>query len=152
MKSSLQRDPEGPSQLMWIHHVRPGTKKKCYTALTRLRRDEPLAIERSQQTDVRDCQEPLLQRLKTHAQRALNAKNGRNRNERHERVTPAELPPSVENAAEREETLKAQAGKQCWHHFLVAPQAVPTAAGMLRNAHMQAGCSSPVQRTKQAHT
>jgi hypothetical protein len=27
-------------------------------------------------------------------------------------VTPAELPPSVENAAEREETLKAQAGKQ----------------------------------------
>jgi hypothetical protein len=34
-------------------------------------------------------------------------------------VTPAELPPSVENAAERKETLKAQAGKQCWHHFSV---------------------------------
>jgi hypothetical protein len=55
-----------------------------------------------------------------HAQRALNAKNGRNRNERDERVTPAELPPSVENAAEREETLKAQAGSNAgitsqWH-------------------------------------
>jgi hypothetical protein len=61
---------------------------------------------------------PCFKRLKTHAQRALNAKNGRNRSERDERATPAELPPSVENAAERKGTLKAQAGKQCWHHFL----------------------------------
>jgi hypothetical protein len=60
---------------------------------TRLRRNERLAIERLQQTDVRDCQEPLLQKgSRTHAQRALNAKNGRNRSERDERVTPAELP------------------------------------------------------------
>jgi hypothetical protein len=29
---------------------------------TRLRRNERLAIERSEQTDVRDCQEPLLQK------------------------------------------------------------------------------------------
>jgi hypothetical protein len=33
---------------------------------------------------------PCFKRLKTHAQRALNAKNGRNRNERDERVTPAQ--------------------------------------------------------------
>jgi hypothetical protein len=48
MKSSLQRDPEGPSQ-----------RRSSYTVHTRLRRNERLAIERSQQTDVRDCQEPL---------------------------------------------------------------------------------------------
>jgi hypothetical protein len=38
---------------------------------------------------------PCFKRLKTHAQRALNAKNGRNRNKRDERATPAELPPSA---------------------------------------------------------
>jgi hypothetical protein len=103
-------------------------RRSSHAVHTRLRRNERLAIERLQQTDCnRDCQEPLLQKgSKTHAQRALYAKNGRNRNERDERATPAGLPPSVENAAEREETLKALAGKQCWHHFSVAPQAVPT--------------------------
>jgi hypothetical protein len=36
---------------------------------TRLRRNERLAIERSQQTDVRDCQEPLLQKGSKRTQR-----------------------------------------------------------------------------------
>jgi hypothetical protein len=63
---------------------------------------------------------PCFKRLKTHAQRALKAKNGRNRNERDERVTPAELPPSVENAAERKEhskrRLESNAGiTSQWH-------------------------------------
>jgi hypothetical protein len=145
-----------------------------YTVHTRLRRNERLAIERLQQTDVRDRQEPLLQKgskriakrwkkkKQLHRAHATTSKrtagyrkvaqtdvrdcqepllqnglkgtlsvpstlrNGRNRNERDEKATPAELPPSVENAAEREETLKTQAGKQCWHHFSMAPQAVPT--------------------------
>jgi hypothetical protein len=34
-------------------------RRSSYTVHTRLRRNERLAIERSQQTDVRDCQEPL---------------------------------------------------------------------------------------------
>jgi hypothetical protein len=66
--------------------------------------------------------------------------------ERDERVMSAELPSAVDIIVDREETLKAQAGNQCWHHFSVALKL------HRRNAHMQAGCSSPVQRTKQAHT
>jgi hypothetical protein len=89
---------------------------------------------------------PCFKRLKTHAQRALNAKNGRNPNERDERVTPAELPPSVETLRKGKEhskrRLESNAGiTSQWHLKLYR-----------RNAHMQAGCSSPVQRTKQAHT
>jgi hypothetical protein len=37
-------------------------RRSSYTVHTRLRRNQRLAIERSQQTDVRDCQEPLLQK------------------------------------------------------------------------------------------
>jgi hypothetical protein len=37
-------------------------RRSSYTVHTRLRRNERLAIERSQQTDARDCQEPLHQK------------------------------------------------------------------------------------------
>jgi hypothetical protein len=37
-------------------------RRSSYTVHTRLRRNERLAIQRSQQTDVRDCQEPLHQK------------------------------------------------------------------------------------------
>jgi hypothetical protein len=53
-KSSLQRDPAGPSQ----PHVE---EEEAVTPCTRLRRNKRLAIVGLQQTDVRDCQEPLLQ-------------------------------------------------------------------------------------------
>jgi hypothetical protein len=57
-------------------------ERSSYTVHTRLRRNERLGIVGLQQTDVRDCREPLLQKgSKTHAQRALNAKNGRNQSE-----------------------------------------------------------------------
>jgi hypothetical protein len=38
-------------------------KKKCYTALTRLRRNEPLARERVQQGRTRGCHQPHFKRL-----------------------------------------------------------------------------------------
>jgi hypothetical protein len=46
--------------------------------------------------------------------------------ERDERVTSAVLPAPVGNAAEGRERLEVQAGKQCWHHFSAALQAVLT--------------------------
>jgi hypothetical protein len=45
-------------------------RRSSYTVHTRLRLNERLAIERSQQTDVRDCKKTASKRLKTHAQRA----------------------------------------------------------------------------------
>jgi hypothetical protein len=38
-------------------------KKKCYTALTRLRRNEPLARERVQQGRTRGCHQPHFKKL-----------------------------------------------------------------------------------------
>lgn len=125
--SSLQRDPEGPSQRRRRSSYTSQDEEEAVTPCTRdyVATNGWLSKGRNRLTSG-TARNPCFKRLKTHAQRALNAKNGRNRNERDERATPAELPPSVENAAERKGTLKAQAGKQCWHHFSVAPQAVPT--------------------------
>jgi hypothetical protein len=61
-------------------------------------------------------------------------------------VTPAKLPPSVKNAAEREETLKAQAEKQCWHHFSVAPQAVLT-----QRTHAQGAVVQNKEQSRHTH-
>jgi hypothetical protein len=58
-------------QLHRAHKEEEFRRRSSYTVHTQLRRNERLAIERSQQTDVRDCQEPLLQK----AQNAKKKKN-----------------------------------------------------------------------------
>jgi hypothetical protein len=89
-------------------------RRSSYTVHTRLRHNERLAIESSQQTGFGDCQEPLLQKgtKRTLSVPSLLRMDGTGE-ERDERATSAVMPAPVGNAAEGKEKLKVHAAKQC---------------------------------------